>query len=193
MNNKKYSLSLLIISILVVTIGITYAYYSASVQGTGNTNAEASARTATLGEVEFNGENTFDTTNIGRDIYPGFIGVQSFTIGPYKDGSGIYEIDLQATVPAAFNNDIKLTIYKTTDATNNNIDSEEGTLTVTNNRYVKQDTLITNGTLEKVYEGPLVTTTETMLEQVEFVIESNEFETPDTTPDDEEELVGDDW
>ena len=183
MNNKKYGLILLIISILVVTIGITYAYYSASVQGTGNTNAESSARTAAIGEVEFNGENTFDTTNIGRDIYPGFIGVQSFTIVPYKDGSGIYEIDLEANVPAAFNNDIKLTIYKTSDATNNNIDSEEGTLTVTNNRYVKQDTLITNGSLTKVYEGPLTNTDETVLEQVEFVIESNAFSTPPVTPD----------
>ena len=140
MNNKKYGLTLLIISILVVTIGITYAYYSASVQGTGNTNATTSARTATLGEVEFYGEDTFDTTNIGRDIYPGFIGVQKFTIGPYSDGHGVYEIDLEANVPTAFNNDIKLTIYKTSDATNNNIDSEEGSLTVSNNRYVKQDT-----------------------------------------------------
>ena len=183
MNNKKYGLTLLIISILVITIGITYAYYSASVQGTGNTNAEASATTATIGEVEFNGENTFDTTNIGRDIYPGFIGVQTFTVGPYKDGNGIYEIDLEANVPAAFDNDIKLTLYKTSDVTNNNIDSEEGTLTITNNQYVKQDTLITNGTLTKVYEGALVNTDETILEQVEFVIESNAFSTPTVTPD----------
>ena len=185
MNNKKYGLTLLIISILVITIGITYAYYMAQVQGTGNTNAETSARTATLGEVEFNGENTFDTTNIGRDIYPGFIGVQTFTVGPYKDGNGIYEIDLQASVPAAFGSDIKLTLYKTSDATNNNIDSEEGSLTITNNQYIKQDTLITNGTLTKVYEGALSTTTQEILEQVEFNIASNAFVTPDTTPDGE--------
>ena len=183
MQNKKQALSLLIISILVVTIGITYAYYSAVVQGTGNTNAEASARTATIGEVEFNGENTFDTTNIGRDIYPGFIGVQKFTIGPYRDGHGVYEIDLEANVPVAFNNDIKLTIYKTSDATNNNIDSEEGSLTVSNNRYVKQDNLLITGNLMKVYEGPLKNTDETVLEQVEFNIDGAEFETPDTTPD----------
>ena len=80
MDNKKQGLILLVISILVVTIGLTYAYYSVSVQGTGNANATASGRTATLGEVEFNGDTTFDTTNIGRDIYPGFIGVQTFTI-----------------------------------------------------------------------------------------------------------------
>ena len=183
MKDKRKRLTILLGSILVITISITYAYYSAVVQGTGNVNAEASANTATIGEVEFNGENTFDTTNIGRDIYPGFIGVQSFIIGPYKDGSGIYEIDLEANVPAAFNNDIKLTIYKTTDATNNNIDSEEGALTVTNNRYVKQDTLVTNGTLEKVYEGTLVNTNGTRLEQVEFTIESNAFTTPSVTPD----------
>ena len=183
MNNKKYSLSLLIISILVITIGITYAYYSASVQGTGNVNAETSARTATIGEVEFYGEDTFDTTNIGRDIYPGFIGVQKFTIGPYSDGHGVYEIDLQATVPAAFNNDIKLTIYKTSDSDENSIDSEEGSLTVTNNRYVKQDNLLISGSLTKVYEGSLKNTDETVLEQVEFNIDGAEFETPDTTPD----------
>ncbi len=183
MDNKRKGLTILLGSILVITIGITYAYYMAQVQGTGNTNAETSAMTATLGEVEFNGENTFDTTNIGRDIYPGFIGVQTFTVGPYKDGSGIYEIDLQASVPAAFGSDIKITLYKTSDATNNNIDSEEGSLTITNNQYVKQDTLITNGTLEKVYEGVLSTTTETALEQVEFTIENNAFTTPTTTPD----------
>ena len=183
MNNKKQGLILLVVSILVVTIGLTYAYYSASVQGTGNTNAEASATTATLGEVEFNGENTFDTTNIGRDIYPGFIGVQTFTIAPYANGHGIYEIDLEANVPAAFGSDIKITLYKTSDATNNSIDSEEGSLTITNNQYVKQDTLTITGTLTKVYEGVLTDTDEEVLEQVEFLIENNEFNEPDTTPD----------
>ena len=183
MKDKRKRLTILLGSILVITIGITYAYYSASVQGTGNTNAEASANTATIGEVEFNGENTFDTTNIGRDIYPGFIGVQSFTIGPYSDGHGVYEIDLQATVPAAFNNDIKLTIYKTSDSDTNSIDSEEGSLTVSNNRYVKQDNLLITGSLTKVYEGALKNTDETVLEQVEFNIDGAEFETPDTTPD----------
>ena len=158
MKDKKQRLTILIISILVLAIGISYAYYSAVVQGTGNTNAEASGKTATIGEVEFNGENTFDTTNIGRDIYPGFIGVQEFTISPYKDGTGIYEIDLAATVPEAFGNDIKLTIYKTSDATNNNIDSEEGTLTQNNIGFFKQDTLTITGTLEKVYEKPLINT-----------------------------------
>ena len=183
MQNKKQILSLLIISILVITIGLTYAYYMAQVQGTGNTNAESSARTATVGEVEFYGEDTFDTTNIGRDIYPGFIGVQKFTIGPYSDGHGVYEIDLQATVPTAFNNDIKLTIYKTSDSDTNSIDSEEGSLTVSNNRYVKQDNLLITGSLTKVYEGSLKNTDETVLEQVEFNIDGAEFETPDTTPD----------
>ena len=184
MNDKKTKTILLIISLLVLTIGLTYAYFSASVQGTGNANAEASATTATLGEVEFNGENTFDTTNIWRNIYPGFIGVQSFTIAPYKDGSGVYEIDLEANVPSAFGSDIKITLYKTSDATNNNIESEEGSLTITNNQYVKQDTLTITGTLTKVYEGRLTDTDEEILEQVEFLIENDEFTTPDTTPDD---------
>ena len=80
MKDKKQRLTILIISILVLVIGMSYAYYSAVVQGIGNANATASGRTATLGEVEFNGDTTFDTTNIGRDIYPGFIGVQTFTI-----------------------------------------------------------------------------------------------------------------
>ena len=29
------------------------------------------------------------------EIYPGFIGIQEFTISPYKDGTGIYEGDLK--------------------------------------------------------------------------------------------------
>ena len=182
MNNKKYGLTLLIISILVITIGITYAYYSAQVQGTGNTNAESSARTATIGEVEFNGETTFDSSTL-EEIYPGFIGVQTFTIGPAKNGSGIYEVDLTSTVPTAFGSDIKLALYKTSDAENNNITREEGTLTINNNQYTKQDTIKTTGTLEKVYDGTLSTITQEMLEQVEFTIENNAFTTPTTTPD----------
>ena len=88
MKDKRKELILLILSLLVVTIGITFAYYSAQVQGTGNTNATTSARTATLGEVEFNGTSTFDSSTLD-DIYPGFIGVQTFTISPYQDGTGI--------------------------------------------------------------------------------------------------------
>ena len=184
MKDKRKRLTLLLGSILVITIGITYAYYSASVEGTGNTNAESSATTATLGEVEFNGDTTFDTTNVGRDIYPGFIGVQTFTISPYSDGRGIYEINLEANVPEAFGSDIKITLYKTSDATNNNIESEEGQLTITNNQYVKQDTLTITGALDKVYEGALTDTDEEILEQVEFLISNNKFTEPDTTPDD---------
>ena len=182
MNSKKQSILLLVISLLVLVIGISYAYYSAVVQGTGNTNAETSANTATLGEVEFNGTSTFDSSTLD-DIYPGFIGIQTFTIGPYKDGPGIYEIDLQANVPAAFGSDIKITVYKTSDATNNNIDSEEGTLTQNNIGFFKQDTLTITGTLEKVYEETLTQTTETMIEQVEFTIANNAFTTPVVTPD----------
>lgn len=183
MDNKRKALLIVIASLLVLTISITFAYYSAVVQGTGNVNAEASANTAVIGEVEFNGENTFDTTNIGRDIYPGFIGVQIFTIEPYKDGTGIYEIDLQATVPSQFGSDIRLTIYKTSDTTNNNIESEDGTLTIVNNNYTKQDVLTMNGVLEKAYEGILTTTSEEVLEQVKFVIENDSFTTPTVTPD----------
>ena len=173
---------LLILSLLVIAIGITYAYYSAVVHGTGNTNATTSANTATLGEVEFNGTSTFDSSTLD-DIYPGYIGIQTFTIGPYKNGTGIYEVDLEATVPQAFGNDIKLTIYKTNNHTSNYLTRTEGTLTVNNNRYVKQDTVTTTGTLTKVYESSLTTTTETMIEQVEFVIANNAFTTPTVTPD----------
>ena len=77
MKDKKQRLTILIISILVFAIGMSYAYYSAVVQGTGNANAEASGKTATIGEVEFNGTKTFVTTLID-EIYPGFIGIQEF-------------------------------------------------------------------------------------------------------------------
>ena len=112
MHNIRRLLLILIGSLLAVTLYISFAYFSALVQGTGNTNAEASAYTATIGEVEFNGISTFDSSTLD-DIYPGFIGVQTFTIGPYKNGTGVYEIDVAAIVPSAFDNDIKLTVYKT--------------------------------------------------------------------------------
>ena len=67
-------------------------------------------------------------------------------------------MDLQASVPEAFGNDIKLTIYKTNDKTNNNITRTEGTLTITNNQYTKQDILTINGVLNKIYVGTLKTT-----------------------------------
>ena len=183
MERKRFFLVLVIIGLLVLVGGISYAYYSVGVQGIGNINVEASATTAILGEVEFNGENTFDTTNIGREIYPGFIGVQEFSVSPYRDGQGIYEVDLAATVPQAFGNDIKLTLYKTTNKASNHIDSEEGSLTIVDGEYTKQDILNITGTLEKVYEGSLVTTDITMLEQVEFIIANNAFTKPIVTPD----------
>ena len=182
MDNKKRGLILLVFSIILVTVGATYAYYEAVVHGTGNTNAESSALTATLGEVEFNGVSTFDTSTL-TDIYPGFIGIQSFTVSPYRDGYGVYEIDVEATVPAEFGSDIKLTLYKTSDNTNNYLTRQEGTLTQSSIGFSKQDILTIVGDLEKVYEGNLSTTSLGILEQVEFNIVQNEFENPDTTPD----------
>ena len=184
MNKKRVILLIVILSILVVTLSITYAYYASGVSGTTDVNATSTTVTSQIGEVEFNGEDTFDSADLD-EIYPGFIGVQEFTISPYQDGSNVYEIDLQATVPSTFGNDIKLTLYKTSNVAVNNIEREEGSLTITNDQFVKQDTLTINGTLTKVYEGSLVTTTETVLEQVEFTILNDAFTTPTVTPDGE--------
>ena len=182
MSNVRKMLLVIILCLLVITIGISFAYYSASVHGTGNMNANSSALTATLGEVEFNGESTFDTATLD-EIYPGFIGVQTFTISPYKDGRGKYEIELLASVREEFGHDIRLTIYKTSEKASNYCERMERTLTVEDNKYAKNDYLNIIGAPIKVYEGALVNTHGTVLEQVDFNIEGNAFVEPDTTPD----------
>ena len=182
MNKKRVILLIVILSILVVTLSITYAYYASGVSGTTDVNATSTTVTSQIGEVEFNGGNTFDTANLD-EIYPGFIGVQEFTISPYQDGSNVYEIDLQANVPEVFLNDIKLTLYKSSNTSVNNLSREEGSLTITNDQFVKQDTLSINGTLTKVYEDRLVSTSKTVLEQVEFTILNDAFTIPTVTPD----------
>ena len=90
---------------------------------------------------------------------------------------------MQAGVPEAFGDDIRISVYKTSDKTNNNVTRTEGTLTITNNQYTKQDILTFNGVPEKVYEGTLKTTNLEVVEQLRFTILNNAFTTPSVTPD----------
>lgn len=181
--DKKKVYTVILLMVILMAGGITYAYYEAMVQGTGNTNAESSAQTATIGEVEFNGEENFDSSTY-NEIYPGFIGIQKFTVSPYKDGHGIYEVDLTSNSSASFGNDIKITLYKTSDSTNNYITRTEGTLVQNSYGFYKQDTLNITGNLTKVYEGILSDKSDLPMENVIFDIKNLKFTTPNVTPDD---------
>ena len=106
-------------------------------------------------------------------MLPGEIGLQTFTIEKNSaTGKGIYEIDLNGIVDEAFNNDIEITLYKTTDTTKNNVSVTSGNTSMTGTgtlNIAKEDTLNITGTPEKIY-GPKTFKTKNpiILEQANF-------------------------
>src|SRR5574344_1698938 len=168
MENKDYKMIMIIlICLAVVTIGGSFAYFYAVVTGTGNTTNNTTSTTAvSLGTVNYDGETTFT----GANIYPGYIGIQTFTISPGNTGTGRYEIDLASTLPTEFGEDVEITLYKTTDPTNNYLTKTTGTLTKNSNQFYQEDTLTTTGTLTTVYSGTLTNNSQIILSEEDFTI-----------------------
>src|SRR5574344_361058 len=168
MENKDYKMIMIIlICLAVVTIGGSFAYFYAVVTGTGNTTNNTTSTTAvSLGTVNYDGETTFT----GANIYPGYIGIQTFTISPGNTGTGRYEIDLASTLPTEFGEDVEITLYKTTDPTNNYLTKTTGTLTQNGNQFYQEDTLTTTGTLTTVYSGTLTNNSQIILSEEDFTI-----------------------
>ena len=171
MDTKHWvSIGIILSCLVVVCITTSFAYFVASIEA--NNINELNFNTATVGSIKYNGQTTFNET----EIYPGMKYVQTFTIEKGSQaGQGVYEIDLEGILPEEFKNDVTITLYKTTDPTTNSITRVEGELTQTSEGFVKEDTITINGDPEKVY-GPNIFTNsnEIVLEQAEFNTETLE-------------------
>ena len=160
---KQTIIALTIIGILLVaTIGATFAYFASSSQNDG---AGINAETEELGSILLDGTKVFTS----YDLLPGQMGVQEFTIEKNSDtGNGIYEIDLEATVPEEFRSDIGILLYKTTDPVSNNVSVNVADPTLEDEMIYQEDSLNITGTPELVYQGTLTDNPQIILEQADF-------------------------
>ena len=168
---KKYTIMLYVIALLlsfVIILGGTYAYFAVTLNTAGN-DKKLNIVTEDLGSIKWVGTKVYTSDN----LLPGEIGLQTFTIEKNSaTGKGIYEIDLNGIVDEAFNNDIEITLYKTTDTTKNNVSVTSGNTSMTGTgtlNVAKEDTLNITGTPEKIY-GPKIFKTKNpiILEQKDF-------------------------
>ena len=148
--------------LLVATIGVTFAYFASSSQ---NDDAGINAETEELGSILLDGTKVFTS----YDLLPGQMGVQEFTIEKNSDtGNGIYEIDLEATVPEEFRSDIEILLYKTTEPVSNNVTVNVADPTLEDEMIYQSDSLNITGTPELVYQGTLIENPQIILEQADF-------------------------
>ena len=168
---KKYTIMLYVIALLlsfVIILGGTYAYFAVTLNTAGN-DKKLNIVTEDLGSIKWVGTKVYTSDS----LLPGEIGMQTFTIEKNSaTGKGIYEIDLNGIVDEAFNNDIEITLYKTTDTTKNNVSVTSGNTSMTGTgtlNVAKEDTLNITGTPEKIY-GPKTFKTKNpiILEQTAF-------------------------
>ena len=168
---KKYTIMLYVIALLlsfVIILGGTYAYFAVTLNTAGN-DKKLNIVTEDLGSIKWVGTKVYTSDS----LLPGEIGLQTFTIEKNSaTGKGIYEIDLNGIVDEAFNNDIEITLYKTTDTTKNNVSVTSGNTSMTGTgtlNVAKEDTLNITGTPEKIY-GPKTFKTKNpiILEQADF-------------------------
>ena len=160
---KQTIIALAVIGVLLVaTIGVTFAYFASSSQ---NDDSGINAETEELGSILLDGTKVFTS----YDLLPGQMGVQEFTIEKNSDtGNGIYEIDLEATVPEEFRSDIEILLYKTTDPTTNNVTVNVADPTLEDEMIYQEDSLNITGTPELVYQGTLTENPQIILEQADF-------------------------
>ena len=160
---KQTIIALAVIGVLLVaTIGATFAYFASSSQ---NDNAGINAETEELGSILLEGTKVFTS----YDLLPGQMGVQEFTIEKNSDtGNGIYEIDLEATVPEEFRSDIEILLYKTTDPDTNNVTVNVADPTLEDEMIYQEDSLNITGSPELVYQGTLTENPQIILEQADF-------------------------
>ena len=148
--------------LLVTTIGATFAYFASSIQ---NEEAGINVDTEELGSILLDGVKVFTS----YDLLPGQMGVQEFTIEKDSDkGRGIYEIDLDATIPEEFRGDIEVLLYKTTEPITNHVTVNVADPTLEDDQIYQEDSLNITGSPELVYQGTLTENPQIILEQVDF-------------------------
>ena len=162
----------IIIFLLVVAcaVGASYAYFATANKTTGN-DEKLNIVTEDLGSIKWQGTKVFESSG----LLPGEMGIQTFTIEKNSTtGKGIYEIDLKGIIDSVFNDDVEISLYKSTNPTTDNVTITEGNSATdagADNKvhYYKEDTLTINGSPKKVY-GPkaLKNKNPIILEQADF-------------------------
>ena len=170
MKDKKTIIIAVVILLLaiVATVGASYGYFATATKTTGN-DKNLNIVTEDLGNIKWQGTKVYTS----GDLLPGECGIQTFTIEKNSaTGKGIYEIDLKGILDESFGTDVEITLYKSTDTATNNVTIKEGNSTIsgdTTKQYYKEDSVVLNGTPEKVY-GPkaLKNKNPIILEQADF-------------------------
>ena len=170
MKDKKTIIIAVVVLLLaiVVTVGASYAYFATANKTSGN-DKDLNIVTEDLGDIKWEGTKVYTS----GDLLPGECGIQTFTIEKNSaSGKGIYEIDLKGILDESFGTDVEITLYKSTNPTTNNVTIKEGSSTIsgdTTKQYYKEDSVVINGTPEKVY-GPkaLQNKDKIILEQKDF-------------------------
>ena len=162
----------IIIFLLVVAcaVGASYAYFVTTSKTSGN-DKDLNIVTENLGDIKWQGTKVFESSG----LLPGEMGIQTFTIEKNSaTGKGIYEIDLKGIIDSVFNDDVEISLYKSTNPTTDNVAITEGNSATDagdDNKvhYYKEDTLTINGSPKKVY-GPkaLKNKNPIILEQADF-------------------------
>ena len=170
MKDKKTIIIAVVVLLLaiVATVGASYAYFAAANKTTGN-EKNLNIVTEDLGNIKWEGTKVYTSS----DLLPGECGIQTFTIEKNSaSGKGIYEIDLKGILDESFGDDVEITLYKSTDPTTNNVTIKEGNSTIsgdTTKQYYKEDSVVLNGTPEKVYGAKaLQNKDKIILEQADF-------------------------
>ena len=170
MKKKKTIMMVVVVLLLVIVsvIGASYAYFATVNKTTGN-DKDLNIVTEDLGNIKWEGTKVYTS----GDLLPGECGIQTFTIEKNSaSGKGIYEIDLKGILDESFGTDVEITLYKSTDTTTNNVTIKEGNSTIsgdTTKQYYKEDSVVLNGTPEKVYGAKaLQNKDQIILEQADF-------------------------
>ena len=170
MKDKKTIIIAVVILLLVLVgaVGASYAYFATVNKTTGN-DKNLNIVTEDLGNIKWEGTKVYTS----GDLLPGECGIQTFTIEKNSaSGKGIYEIDLKGILDESFGTDVEITLYKSTNPTTNNVTIKDGSSTIsgdTTKQYYKEDSVVLNGTPEKVYGTKALQNKEQIiLEQVDF-------------------------
>ena len=171
MKSEKKTIIIAVVVLLlaiVATVGASYAYFATTTKTTGN-DKDLNIVTEDLGNIKWEGTKVFESSG----LLPGECGIQTFTIEKNStSGKGIYEIDLKGILDESFGTDVEITLYKSTDTTTNNVTIKEGNSTIsgdTTKQYYKEDSVVLNGTPEKVYGAKsLQNKDKIILEQADF-------------------------
>ncbi len=168
---EKKSIIIAVVNLLLLlvgAVGASYAYFATANKTTGN-DKNLNIVTENLGDIKWEGTKVYTS----GDLLPGECGIQTFTIEKNStSGKGIYEIDLKGILDESFGSDVEITLYKSTDTTTNNVTIKEGNSTIsgdTTKQYYKEDSVVLNGTPEKVYgTKALQNKNQIILQQADF-------------------------